>query len=572
MKYLIAAGLSVVLSSAYGQEKASNDTLKTEDVLIVIEFEPTIAGANKKNTEPSIDEVMVPDVTFDYNHLDRSYPTSFIPDTIKAANMRGEPLDKLYRAHLNLGIGNYLNTHGRLSLSSLRSKSNLWSLDALHDGSTGGINDVPYNGFSRQKVQGNFKHLFFSHLIDFQANYEHSNQYAYGMTDAFNEQFLEMTNDSARNLLLVPYQMISGKAVYESFFADSAVWNYKIGFKADHLRGLDRLENHFLLSSEWSKFYGDEQALVFFDFDYNDPLTGAVGQNEGMLVRIEPHIKGSGEKFRFDGGLSVWLENDPSGTTTRFFPVVNLEYSVVDHLLVPYAGLNGGIKRTNINALRNQNIYVDPTAALNNEVNRIDAFAGVRGAYSSTISFNFRASKQQFLNYATFVNDSSAATMDRPAESRFAVVYDTMNITDLFGEITYTELERVNFIWNMNYRSFDPTTEVKAWHQPRFKTALGARYDLRDKIVLKMGVEYASKRWARVYDAAEGEEVAFGIYGKELEGYFDLSLGVEYRYNRRVSAYLNVNNILNQNYEVWHRYPVQGINVLAGFTWSLWGE
>jgi hypothetical protein len=56
---------------------------------------------------------------------------------------------------------------------------------------------------------------------------------------------------------------------------------------------------------------------------------------------------------------------------------------------------------------------------------------------------------------------------------------------------------------------------------------------------------------------------------RELPGFADINLGLEYRYNRILSGFLRLNNISNSRYHKWNNYPVQGISVMAGFTYSL---
>jgi outer membrane receptor protein involved in Fe transport len=53
-----------------------------------------------------------------------------------------------------------------------------------------------------------------------------------------------------------------------------------------------------------------------------------------------------------------------------------------------------------------------------------------------------------------------------------------------------------------------------------------------------------------------------------MKGWLDLGLGAEYRITDRFSAFLKLNNLLNQGYERWYNYPVQGLNVLAGVGFS----
>ena len=44
----------------------------------------------------------------------------------------------------------------------------------------------------------------------------------------------------------------------------------------------------------------------------------------------------------------------------------------------------------------------------------------------------------------------------------------------------------------------------------------------------------------------------------------DLSLGAEYSFGKKVSGWLNVNNLFNNKYQRWRDFPVYGINFLGG--------
>ena len=44
----------------------------------------------------------------------------------------------------------------------------------------------------------------------------------------------------------------------------------------------------------------------------------------------------------------------------------------------------------------------------------------------------------------------------------------------------------------------------------------------------------------------------------------DLSAGIEFKINKMFSAWMDVNNILNDKYQRWHGYEVYGLNFLGG--------
>jgi hypothetical protein len=54
----------------------------------------------------------------------------------------------------------------------------------------------------------------------------------------------------------------------------------------------------------------------------------------------------------------------------------------------------------------------------------------------------------------------------------------------------------------------------------------------------------------------------------EMDPFTDLNLGIDYRYNKSFSAFVQFNNIANNRYQRFYAYPVYGINVLGGFTFT----
>jgi hypothetical protein len=46
----------------------------------------------------------------------------------------------------------------------------------------------------------------------------------------------------------------------------------------------------------------------------------------------------------------------------------------------------------------------------------------------------------------------------------------------------------------------------------------------------------------------------------------DANLGVEYRYNKRISLFVNFNNFAAQRYQRWLGYPVQSFQFMMGAT------
>jgi outer membrane receptor protein involved in Fe transport len=102
-------------------------------------------------------------------------------------------------------------------------------------------------------------------------------------------------------------------------------------------------------------------------------------------------------------------------------------------------------------------------------------------------------------------------------------------------------------------------TEQEAWHLPNYDAALFATVRLADKIYINGGYFATSTRQAR--DIAGDRSTLAAIN--------DINVGAEYRYKKNISGFIHVNNVLNKRYEIWNNYRAQGLNILAGVTFSL---
>jgi outer membrane receptor protein involved in Fe transport len=69
---------------------------------------------------------------------------------------------------------------------------------------------------------------------------------------------------------------------------------------------------------------------------------------------------------------------------------------------------------------------------------------------------------------------------------------------------------------------------------------------------------------------ADSDFLGFGI--NHAPGYVLVNAGGWYAINRRITAYVNVENLLNRFYEEVTGYPALGINFRAGMRFRVGGE
>jgi hypothetical protein len=243
---------------------------------------------------------------------------------------------------------------------------------------------------------------------------------------------------------------------------------------------------------------------------------------------------------------------------------------IADGLLVPFAGVKGSVTPVNYYSLTRINPFIQTFSELRNLNNKMDVYGGVSGAISSFASFDARFNYQKFEDYAFFINDSLFSV-----GNTFRVIYDDMAVTSLRGSISYRKGEKWNLQLQGDYYKYETEQEEHAWHQPDIKFTFNGEYNLRDKFLISSQIYYVGKRWVRT-EANHHTEVddvttlaaPAPPFTYQLKGFIDANFKVEYRYNKRLSGWLQFNNMLATKYQRFNAYPVQRFNAMMGFTYG----
>ena len=103
--------------------------------------------------------------------------------------------------------------------------------------------------------------------------------------------------------------------------------------------------------------------------------------------------------------------------------------------------------------------------------------------------------------------------------------------------------------------------EEKAWHKPALELSLNSYYIIKEKLTLTAGLKSNHGTYARTF-------VGDQVKAAQIDAWFDLNLGAEYQINKQFSAFIKLNNLLNDGYFKWYQYPVYKFNALAGVGFS----
>ena len=323
--------------------------------------------------------------------------------------------------------------------------------------------------------------------------------------------------------------------------------NY-IGFKGDIDKSVKLL----------GKVFEKQKLGVNADVDfYND--INKIDTSHGAVININPYFSTILDVLKLNIGFNTFIEASDS-SKVHFYPNANFNVNIFINIFVVYGGITNELKRNNMIDLSAENPFINTSLPYLYSYTSSKVYGGLKGCISSYLSFNLSVSKSSMNDMPLFVSDTTSKLLNR-----FTVVYDKVGVFNTHTEITYQKAEKFKLLLASNFYQYYTTNELQAWHKPSMDVKLSMNYNLKDKIIVKADVIAYNGSYAKVIDNSSLPKVT----ALKLKGTVDVNLGVEYRYSKIISAFINFNNVAAVKYKQWYNYPNYGFTALAGLTYAL---
>jgi hypothetical protein len=503
---------------------------------------------------PTTKDTVLPAPAFTYSLQNKRFMTTVAIDTIKSAKLGAEPVQKLYRTYARMGIGNYGMLLGEFSVGSLRSKTGAWGAHVSHWSAGSGPKNVAgqFSGFSHQDVNIFGKRFLKQHTLYGGFDYDRDVVYNYGSVSSVSS----FSRDATRQR----YNYFGVNAALHSHLTASDAIHHQITARYYHL--YDRYktnEDNIKLDVALGRFIREQRVDFFTGVDFNRN-SGPSDSVANTILHFRPMFSSHGNKFDVAIGIGVAVDINSEEALTTFYPQFEVSYDIINHILVPYLTLGGGLERTSFRTLSLANPFVMSNQAFTmlNTQRKYDLRAGLRGSISSEIAYDLRASRVELVNAPFYVNTISTQDI---FQNKFAVVYDQVDLYQIHGQISWQHFEKYRLLVTGDFYKYEMTNEEKPWHTPALRLGLTSEYNLEDKILARANVYYLSGQYAKVFDGTNYTTVT-------LKGLVDVNMAFEYRYTEFLSVFLNLNNIASQRYNRWYAYPTQKFNMMAGLTYT----
>ncbi len=546
---ILPVALVLTFSLALGKQIKAQDNLKKE-VQVVRPYEPSISDAFKINLQPKIEDTIKVNPNFTYSILQRPINTYFTPTPISAARMVSEPLSELYSTFVKVGFGTNALPLVEAYYNSKRNNNFTYGAWFHHNTGIGKVkldNDKKVdakNGNTEILLFG--KRMFTDKIFQGDLSYNNTLKSFYGYdTD---NALVNPTSDKQK------VNRLNANLEFTTTYKDSSHLNYKINTEFGHLGDkYDMQENKVKASLAMNKYskqeqFGGEVSLVHYM--QNQKLDS--GNN--TVFRLTPWIHLFGPQWRVLAGVGITFDKNSGISNTYFYPKGYASYDVVSHYFIPYVEIGGFIEENSYSKILNENPWVMPGIDVWNTSHKLILTGGIKGKFSSTVSYNIYASYSVIDSMYFYIN--SSADIANPLMNQFNVDFDNVEQTKILGELTIEPTEKFSVLLHAEYFNYKMQNLQHPWHKPDYSAFINLRYSIKDKIITNLQLYSVGKRWVNVDTP------------KQLDGFVDVNLGFEYNYNKRLSAFLNLNNVLNSKYQSWYLYPTYRFNAQIGATYK----
>ncbi|WP_158847686.1 TonB-dependent receptor [Algibacter sp. L1A34] len=567
---LLIVATTLVATFGYAQSK-QNDTINTGVIDVVKPYAPSISDAFKVKETPTLDDATT-ETKKDIKYNIFSFPvaSTFTPSKGKAAVVEKAKPVKLFDNYATLGVGTYTTILGEVYLNHAISRNESVGGYVSHHSSAGDIDGIEFdNGFSDSKINVNYA----SRMRDMAWNVDGGFQYQkynwYGVPDG--EVLAAQTNN-----IDVDHTFYSAHFGGDISFEDTYINSGSVFFRrfGDN-QGSG--ENRFIAKAKVDVPVNGEEISTSVKIDY---LGGTSDQDFNNITDVEygnfqvglmPSYQLIRDDLTLNLGVSAYYLNDSNSGENKFYiyPNVTATYRLVSDVVIAYGGLQGDLIQNSYYDFATENPFVSPTLSIAPTDQQYNAYVGLKGKLSSTMSYNVSGSYASDQNKALFRTNAVRNYSDQRQYdygNSFGIVYDNITTFGVSGEINVDINRNFNLGVKAEYFSYDSDNEAEAWNLPDVKGSLFLDYQINENWFAGANLFYTGERKDLL--ELEGTFIPTTSTPVTLDSYFDANAHAGYHINEQISVFAKANNIANNSYQRWQNTPVQGIQFLVGATFK----
>ncbi|MCB9235706.1 MAG: TonB-dependent receptor [Bacteroidia bacterium] len=464
--------------------------------------------------------------------------TEYTPPVPRAPQPEKPVFPKLYNNYLKVGYGRFATPFARLYLNNDRNDNADIGLDFTHISSHKGY--VDYSEF--RKDYGTLKASYF---LKEQTIY--TKLYAYNTNFFYFADTIVSDRPDLKDTIRQNYTQIMFEAGLLRHRSETGL-NYDVGLR--FMDYLDRYKNNdlhitLLPSFDWA-VTKDFHAAISSNLTFSNARFDSLTQSR-IFFDLTPTVVYNKGNFKAEGGLKINSYSD-SSSVFGAYPILKAQYQLLPGNLQVFAGYQGEMHYNQYYNLVNQNQYLDRVGNIKPSRERMNIYLGASGGFAKHFTFSVKAYHRLVKDQIMFYNPEN--------EAYFHLVYDsTFSEQGLDLNLGFNMNDKIRAGVRGLFRSFHTSNQAAYFGESPLRFDLWGTYNFANKITVGTEVFVYGKRTMSV-------DALGGFITQDPQA--DVNLSVDYRFNKRISLFLELNNILNNTYYRWYNYQQRPFDVKGG--------
>lgn len=520
----------------------------SEEIVVTTDYKPVLADAVKIRRNPDLEDKTPFKAPLVYSPLDKRLEQNTEIRQLSPMKMKAEQDSMPSNNYAKVGLGNMKTTYGEVYIDNGRDDALQVGGYAKHLAQSGSS----YNkqNESRDQIGVFGKSILGDNTLSGRLTYDRRGTDFFGYDPAnppagFNPVSQHFNTIGAEGELTKSYEDVENEFTYALKLNGYLFSN---AFQAK--------ENNVVLSGFLNETIKQFYAGVAASLDLSSQKDSLYSYNNS-LVRVNPYLKFQGDNYKIDAGVNI-VNEFGFNTSVHIFPAAKLEVQVIPKYVRLFAEAKGDVDKASIRDFSETNPFVGQDITIKNSIDKLDITVGLKGTLAPGLGFKASVFRNSIKNMPLFV--SNFGVNGQPSSNRYSVIYDngSARVSGFNGELDYKASDAFSLFGRVEFKDYEMASEQVAWNLPKFKATAGTVIHINSKISINGTMLLRGDTYDRVTTAPNVTKPV------DIASFVDLSGGVEYKINNRLSIFAQANNLLNTTNQVWLYYPDYGFNVFGG--------
>ena len=583
--------LAISSCPAVSAQRAATDTVIARNIEIVKEYNPVIQEARKINTMPELRDIETKKIQTNYSI--RTTPFSPPNDALPAldyATVSPQPSPSYKDGFVKVGGGNYTSFLGELYTPFYKDPQYLVDFHLKHNSSFGDVKLTPEmypsltepvkskaltnDNKARISFLKNIRNKEFSSFIG--GGYNRFDYYGY-------DAFVDFLRNSALDYIPPRFDDDYRKQAFTNFDANLryrtkeyiSKWKYDLQTNYQLFRERNKLTEHTVYTDLMGDYRMEGSSLgaklEMYNIFLNKPgntvhyhFEDAENTKDYTVLKLNPYYTFEGKA----GTMVIGIKGAFSigqGRPGTIFPNVYGNVKLIDQKLYIYAGVTGDLTVNNYRYTTQLNPYISPNVRIEDTYTPIDVYAGTKIKLFNQVNADFFLGYKIINNPYFFVNKTGYSGLVDSIPGHVSPFFNTFDVVyekdaGLFNAgltLLYSWQDKLNFTFKSKYNAWSLSDYEKPWQIPAWEIDFQTGYCVTDYLRLNLAYRFEAGRYAWI----NGNSMP-------MKNIHDLSLGVNYKLLSFMNIFLNLNNLVNQEYADWYGYTIHRFNVMGGISVS----